>query len=84
MILQLVAVIDLVVEGEAIAEAAAAAALDEEAEVRIGLALAGSQLEHLLRGGFGDRHEQPASRRTADHRDWLARSLGHRHCVSVS
>jgi hypothetical protein len=40
VVLELVARVELVVEGKAIAEAGTAAALDEEAEVRIGLALA--------------------------------------------
>src|SRR5918999_1998836 len=57
VILEAVTLVDAIIEREAVAEAGAAATLDEEAQVRIGLALALTELEHLLRGGLGDRYE---------------------------
>src|SRR5206468_12275885 len=70
-----------VVEGEAIAEAGAAARLDEQAEARVGLAFAATKLFDLGHRGIGHAHELLDGGRRRALRKRLRCRLGHRHGI---
>src|SRR5207249_2554 len=81
VILDLIVIRQSVVKREAVAEAGAAACLDEQAEPRVGLAFAATKLLDLGHCGIGHAHELLDGGRRRALRERLRCRLGHRHGI---